>query len=95
MKRTTMAGVLLGLLPAFACANDSESVNDIAAATGLTRSEVQMVLGARTPFFEYMTSYARAQERMVAVLGEQRYRELMAGRPVVLGNGRRLVLAQH
>jgi hypothetical protein len=79
--------------PAMA-ANPTLRVDDIAAATGLTRSEVQMVVGARTPHPEYFTSYDRSQRRMVQVLGKERFRELMAGREIVLDNGQRLALLQ-
>ena len=69
-------------------------VADLAAATGLTKTEVQMVLGARTPFPEYFTSYERAQRRLEQALGTARYRELMAGREIVLDNGQRFALAK-
>jgi len=68
-------------------------VRDLAAASGLTPSEVKMVLGARTPYFEYLTSYARAQKRLEQALGKQRYDDLMAGREIVLDNGQRFALA--
>ena len=53
-----------------------------------------VVGGARTPHPEYFTSYDRAQRRMVRVLGEQRFRDLMAGREIVLDNGQRLALVE-
>lgn len=81
-------------LPGLAVAGgENLQVRDLAAATGLTCSEVKMVLGARTPYPEYFTSYARAQKRLEQALGEQRYRDLMAGREIVLDNGQRFTFA--
>jgi hypothetical protein len=71
----------------------TEQIGNLAAATGLTSAEVKMVLGARTPYFEYLTSYARAQKRLEQVLGPQRYRDLMAGREIVLDDGQRFAFA--
>lgn len=86
--------VLLATLPGIAAAADLVvRLDDLAAATGLTKSEVQMVLGARTSHFEYFTSYDRAQRRCVQALGAERYRDLMAGREIVLDNGNRFALA--
>jgi hypothetical protein len=42
---------------------------------------------------EYMTSYARAEHRLVQALGEQRARALLSGREVWLDNGMRMRLA--
>jgi hypothetical protein len=85
---------VLAVLPGLAIAGEENlQVRDLAAATGLTPSEVKMVLGARTPYFEYITSYARAQKRLEQALGTQRYRDLMAGREIALDNGQRFALA--
>ena len=93
-KHAFMLCAVLAALPAAAVAGSEDlQVRDLAAATGLTRSEVKMVLGARTPYFEYLTSYARAQKRLEQALGKQRYDDLMAGREIVLDNGQRFALA--
>ena len=93
-KHAFMLCAVLAALPGAAIASDGNlQVRDLAAATGLTRSEVKMVLGARTPYFEYLTSYARAQRRLEQALGKQRYDDLMAGREIVLENGQRFALA--
>ena len=67
-------------------------IETLAAETGLTVSEIQMLSGARTPHMEYMTSYARAQHRLVQALGEERARALLSGREVRLDDGTRLAL---
>jgi hypothetical protein len=85
---------VLAALPGLAIAGgENLQVRDLAKATGLTCSEVKMVLGARTPYFEYVTSYARAQKQLEQALGTQRYRDLMAGREITLDNGQRFALA--
>jgi hypothetical protein len=94
IRRGLIAIALSAAIPGIAFAGHNARVDDIARATGLTCSEVQMLVGARTPHPEYFTSYDRAQRRMVRVLGEQRFRDLMAGREIVLDNGQRLALVE-
>ena len=90
-KHAFMLCAVLAALPGAAFAGgENLQVRDLASATGLTPSEVKMVLGARTPYFEYFTSYARAQKRLEQTLGKQRYEDLMAGREIVLDNGQRV-----
>ena len=92
-KHAFMLCAVLAALPGAALAGGGDlQVRDLAAASGLTPSEVKMVLGARTPYFEYVTSYARAQKRLEQALGTQRYRDLMAGREIALDNGQRFAL---
>ena len=90
-KHAFVLSAVLAALPCIAIAGGGKlQVRDLAAATGLTCSEVKMVLGARTPYFEYLTSYARAQKRLEQTLGKQCYEDLMAGREIVLDNGQRV-----
>lgn len=89
-----MCVLLAAALPGIAAAGQRSQVADIAHATGLTCSEVQMLVGARTPHPEYFTSYERSQRRMIQALGERRYHELMAGHEIVLDNGQRLALVE-
>lgn len=89
-----MCVLLAAALPGIAAAGQRSQVVEIAHATGLTCSEVQMLVGARTPHPEYFTSYERSQRRMIQALGERRYHELMAGHEIVLDNGQRLALVE-
>ena len=91
--KTRLALCTLALLPGLAWAGHNPDVDRLARETGLTCAEVQMVLGARTVWPEYMTSYARSERRMEAVLGAERLRDLMAGRPIRLDDGTRIALA--
>ena len=92
-KHAFMLCAVLAALPGAALAGGGDlQVPDLAAASGLTPSEVKMVLGARTPYFEYLTSYARSQKQLEQALGKQRYDDLMAGREIVLDNGQRFAL---
>jgi hypothetical protein len=91
MKRKLETCLLaLALSPGLAFAGPSLHIRDLAAATGLTERQVQMVLGARTAYAEYRTSYNWAEKRLVKALGEARYNDLMAGREIVLDNGVRV-----
>ena len=93
MKRRLESCLLaLALTPGLALAASSLQVRDLAAATGLSERQVQMVVGARTAYAEYRTSYDRAEKQFIKVLGEERYRDLMAGREIVLDNGVRVAL---
>ena len=91
-KHAFMLCAVLALPGAAVAGGENLQVRDLAAATGLTPSEVKMVLGARTPYFEYLTSYARSQKQLEQALGKQRYDDLMAGREIVLDNGQRFAL---
>ena len=88
-----IACVMLTCAPGLAAAGGLQ-LDAVARATGLTPSEVQMVVGARTPHPEYFTSFERSQRRMIQVLGSQRFHDLMSGREIVLDDGRRLALVQ-
>jgi hypothetical protein len=92
MKRLLVIGALLLCGSAWA-GNRATQLDALAAATGLSTSEIQMLTGARTPHMEYLTSYARAEHRLVQVLGEARARALLSGREVRLDNGLRVRLA--
>jgi hypothetical protein len=91
MKRKIETCLLaLALTPGLALAGSSLQIRDLAAATGLSERQVQMVVGGRTAYAEYRTSYNRVEKRFVEALGEERYRDLMAGREIVLDNGVRV-----
>ena len=94
MKRKPETCLLaLALMPGLAFASPPLQIRDLAAATGLSERQVQMVVGAHTAYAEYLTSYDWARRRVIKTLGEERYRELMAGREIVLDNGTRVAIA--
>lgn len=91
MKRKLETCLLaLALTPGLALAGSSLQIRDLAAITGLSERQVQMVVGARTAYAEYRTSYDRVEKQFVKALGEKRYLDLMAGREIVLDNGVRV-----
>jgi hypothetical protein len=88
-----VCAALLAAVPALAmAAPPSTQIRDLSAATGLTERQVQMVVGAHTAYAEYLTSYEWARRRMVQVLGQARYQDLMAGRAIQLDNGERVAI---
>ena len=89
-----IACIVLACAPGLAAAASGLQLDAVAHATGLTPSEVQMVVGARTPHPEYFTSFERAQRRMIQVLGQQRFHDLVAGHEIVLDDGQRVALVQ-
>jgi hypothetical protein len=97
MKRRLKNWLLLAVvIPGFAAAaSPSLQLRDLAAATGLTERQVQMIVGAHTAFAEYRTSYDWALQRFVRALGQQRYDALMAGREIVLDDGQRVAMVDH
>jgi hypothetical protein len=68
-RKAAIAGPMLTCLVLSAMSGPAAAggsrVDAIARATGVTPSEVQMVLGPRTPHPEYFTSFDRAQRRMI------------------------------
>jgi len=94
MKRLLVIGALLLGGSASAWAGErATQLAALSAATGLSSSEIQMLTGARTPHMEYMTSYARAERRLVQTLGTERARALLSGREVRLDDGVRVRIA--
>jgi len=95
MKRKLESCLLaLALLPGLALAGSSAQIRDLAAATGLNERDVQMVVGAHTAYPQYLTRYDWARHRVIAVLGAERYNDLMAGREIQLDNGIRVAIAK-
>jgi hypothetical protein len=95
MKRKLEICVLaLVLVPGLALAASPTQIRDLAAATGLNERDVQMVMGAHTAYPQYLTRYDWARRRVVAVLGTERYNDLMAGREIQLDNGIRVAIAK-
>ena len=91
MKHTLETCLLaLALTPGVALAGGSLQVRQLSDATGLSERQVQMLVGGRTAYAEYRTSYDRVERRFIQALGEARYRDLMAGREIVLDNGIRV-----
>ena len=94
MKRKLETCLLaLALVPGMALAGPPTQIRDLAAATGLNERDVQMVMGAHTAYPQYLTRYDWARRRVINTLGEERYRDLMAGRQIVLDNGTRVAIA--
>ena len=95
MKRKLESCLLaLALVPGLALAGSSAQIRDLAAATGLNERDVQMVVGAHTAYPQYLTRYDWARHRVIAVLGAERYNDLMAGREIQLDNGIRVAIAK-
>jgi hypothetical protein len=95
MKRKLETCLLaLALIPGMALAGSPTQIRDLAAATGLNERDVQMVVGAHTAYPQYLTRYDWARRRIVAVLGTERYDDLMAGREIQLDNGTRVAIAK-
>ena len=60
----------------------TDSIDDIVAQSGLSKQEVRMLLGSRTPYPAYRTSYERLRKQLIAAVGPARYKELVkAGLP--------------
>ena len=92
-RRLTICLLLCAVIPGLAAAAGPRlELGDLAAATGLTERQVQMVVGAHTAYAEYRTSYDWARQRFVRALGVQRYNALMAGREIRLDDGQRVAV---
>ena len=97
MNRTVATcALLLSAAPGLAmAATPATQVSDLAREAGLTERQVQMVVGGHTAYAEYLTTYDWARHRVIHALGVQRYNDLMAGRTIVLDNGRRVAMLDH
>lgn len=61
-----------------------DPIGDLSKVTGLTERKVQMVLGARTAFAEYVYTYDRAYDKFVRAVGKDNYERLINGESVAL-----------
>lgn len=57
------------------------SVADLAAETGLSKQEVRMLIGARTPYAGYRVGFERTRKQLIAAVGKARYKEMLAEVP--------------
>lgn len=60
------------------------TARQLAVETGLSERQVRMVLGPHSGTAEYRLHFDRVQERFRDSVGEDRYQDLMAGRPIRL-----------
>ena len=56
-----------------AIASNAPSVDDLVAQSGLTKQQVRMLIGARTPYPAYRTSYERLRNQLIASVGRERF----------------------
>lgn len=61
-----------------------DPIAELANYTGLSERRVQMILGCRTCFAEYVYTYRRSLDKFKRALGDKRYERLMAGQPIDL-----------
>lgn len=81
IKLTCLAAALLAV-SAPALAGDGPC-KQLARETGLTERQVRMIVGDRTAFAEYRTSYARSVAHMRDSIGRARYDELINNKRLV------------
>jgi hypothetical protein len=74
--------LVLGLTPAWAIAGEKTELNALAEVSGLTHRQICMLLHARTPYAESRYAYERIRTKFVKAIGEDQYRDMLAGKPV-------------
>jgi hypothetical protein len=72
-----LACLAVALMAVSAPSMAGDNTKQLARETGLTERQVQMVLGNRTPFAEYRTSYQPSLEKMQAAIGKERYNQMI------------------
>ena len=60
------------------------TARQLAAETGLSERQVRMVLGPHSGYAEYRLNFDRKKREFRDALGEERYQDLIAGRPIPL-----------
>lgn len=80
-KLAFMVLALAATLPAWAA---EDPIGDLSQITGLSERKVQMVLGTRTAFAEYVYTYDRSLRKFVGAVGKDNYERLMNGEAVAL-----------
>jgi len=74
--------LIAGLSPLAASAGDVVEVKALAEISGLSQRQVSMLLHARTPHAESRYAFERIEEKFVRAVGEEQYRDMLAGKPV-------------
>jgi hypothetical protein len=64
--------------------SDYVSPQQLARETGLSERKIRMLVGARTAFAEYRTSFDRTQKHFLQAMGPERYQDFIDGRPIPL-----------
>ena len=72
-----LASLAVALMAVSAPSMAGDNCKQLAHETGLTERQVQMVLGNRTPFAEYRTSYQASVDKMQAAIGRSRYEQMI------------------
>lgn len=80
--------LLTAVLATTSLAHAGETVSALALETGLSERSIRMLVGARTPYAEYRSSYARVDRRFKEAVGEVRY-QLLTGREAGRASGDR------
>ncbi len=77
-KRTSLflAAAMVFAAPVMA-GNNLASVDDLVAESGLTKQQVRMLIGARTPYPAYRAGYERLRKQLIASVGRERFDELV------------------
>jgi hypothetical protein len=60
------------------------TARQLARETGLSERQVRMVIGPRSGYAEYRLNFDRKQKEFREALGDDRYQDLIAGRPIML-----------
>ena len=62
-------------------------IKELANYTGLNERRVRMILGCHTCFAEYRYAHHRSLKPFKHALGDERYEQLTAGKPIELDRG--------
>lgn len=71
-----VAAALAATSPVFAA---DSGIADLSRETGVSERHIAMVVGARTAFAEYRTSFVRVERELKAALGKEGYQRLQEG----------------
>jgi len=72
-----LACLAVALMAVSAPSMAADNCEQLAQETGLTERQVQMILGNRTPFHEYRTSYNSSVRKMQNAIGRARYDQMI------------------
>lgn len=86
MKRpyTTALLAAVGVAIAAPALAQEDPIALLAQKSGLREREVRMLVGGRTAFAEYRTTYDRCEEKLIKAIGEENYQRLLDGKPIAL-----------
>ena len=76
--------VAVGAAVAAPALAQEDPIATLAKQSGLSERKVRMLVGARTAFAEYRSTFDRSEDKLIKAIGRSNYERLLSGQPIEL-----------